>query len=246
MPQPAGEIVRPGQVVGKDLVSRNLVRRPVREALHVAQVGQDDRVVHLVHPRRVNPRHLEPVAARRVAGLDEEHLHAVAHAEHQPVGQAARKQDVLRADRIPHAGQIPVDEPSAEGRPVVGRIHPLEHHLSHGVGRTDDAALDGIRSHRSESPGRADQPFGAGAAAHGLRIERPDTPHVGHDGMRRKGRYLACHLVLEPHDHGHGQDHHCHAQCHGNHGDTLHHPGFVIRGVLRRPAGDEKGKVHGC
>ena len=48
------------------------------------------------------------------------------------------------------------------------------------------------------------------------------------------------------HDHGHGQDHHRHAQRHGNHGDTLHHPGFVIRGVLRRPAGDEKGEVHGC
>lgn len=62
----------------------------------------------------------------------------------------------------------------------------------------------------------------------------------------RKGRYLACHLVLEPHDHGHGQDHYRHAQRHGNHGDTLHHPGFVIRGVLRRPAGDEKGEVHGC
>ena len=131
---------------------------------------------------------------------------------------------------------------AAEGYDIIAtgrrseRLESLRREIEAAGGRCTTLTFD-VRS--EEAVRRNLEPLG--------RVDlRPDTPHVGHDGMRRKGRYLACHLVLEPHDHGHGQDHHCHAQCHGNHGDTLHHPGFVIRGVLRRPAGDEKGKVHGC
>ena len=246
MPQPAGEIVRPGQVVGKDLVSRNLVRRPVREALHVAQVGQNDRVVHLVHPRRVNPRHLEPVAARRVAGLDEEHLHAVAHAEHQPVGQAARKQDVLRADRIADAGHLPPDEPLPEQRRVVIRSDALEHHLAHGIRRADNPALKRIGGHRNKAVGRTDQRLETGAAMHGPGIERIDPADVGHRDVRGKPLHLAGDLALEADDHGQRQNHHRHPEGHRPYGNAVHDPGAVSGRRTGRTAGDEKGEIHGC
>ena len=244
--EPAGEIVGSGQVRGENLVARYLAVRPVRQPLHVAQVGHDHRVVHFVHSRRVDSRHLETVAPGPVSGLDEEHFDLVAHAEHQFLGHAARQQYIFRTHRIAHTGQLALHQPLAERRPVVIPVHALEHHPLHGIRRTDDTALDGIGGQRHESFGGADQLLGAGTAAHGVRIERPHAPHAVHHGMSRKGGHLAGHLLLETHDHGHRQQHHRDAQRHGNHGDTLHHTGFVLRGALRRPAGDEKGEIHGC
>ena len=244
--QRPGERVGAGQRARQDLVARNLVRSPLREPLHVADVRHDHHAVHLLHPRLVDARHLETVAARHFARLDEQHLDLVAHAQQQFVGQRARQQDVLRADLAAHTGQLPRDEPFAEIRPVVIRLDTLEHHLAHGVGRADDAPLDGIGSHRHEPVGPADQLLDMRAAAHGLRIERVHAPYVGHRDVSRKPRHLARHLAFEAHDDGHREDHHRHPQRHRHHGDTLHHPGLVPGRGLRHAACDEKGEIHGA
>mgnify|MGYP007092308881 CR=1 FL=1 len=116
---------------------------------------------------------------------------------------------------------------------------------NHGVGRADDAPLDGIGSHRHEPVGPADQLLDMRAAAHGLRIERVHAPYVGHRDVSRKPRHLARHLAFEAHDDGHREDHHRHPQRHRHHGDTLHHPGLVPGRGLRHAACDEKGEIHG-
>ena len=167
---------------------------------------------------------------------------------HEVIADDIRLLTALWPDRehVPHAGQFSLREPLPEEAPVETPVHAFEHDALHGVGRADDAAPKGVGGHRAEALRRADQLLDMRAPHDGFGVERPHAPHAVHHGMSRKGGHLAGHLLLEAHDHGHRQQHHRDAQRHGNHGDTLHHTGFVLRGALRRPAGDEKGEIHGC
>ena len=242
--QPRGEGVRPGEVVEQNLVARDLLRRPFGQPLHVAQIGQHHRPVHVLQPRSIDARDLEPVAARQLARLDEEHLDTVAHAQPQPVGQRPRQQRVLRADRIPHAGQFALREPLPEEAPVETPVHAFEHDALHGVGRADDAAPKGVGGHRAEALRRADQLLDMRAPHDGFGVERPHAPHVGHGDMARESRHLGRHLALETQDDGQRENHHGHAQRHRHHGDALHHAGPVLRRGTGHAAGNEKRQVH--
>ena len=245
MAEPCGACVGIGGPLQEYFITRDLVAGPLGQPLHVAQVREDHPLVHVVHSRGVETGYLEAVATRQFAGLDEEHLHLVPGTEAQLRGEGLRQQDVLRTDRVAHTGKLPGNEPLVEKAPVVGRIDPLEHHPLDGILGADDASAQRIGRHRDEARHRADQLLEVPAPHHGPGIERLDTPDVGHRNMGRKSRHLVRHLALEPHDDGQRKDHHRNPQRHGDHGNTLHHAGLVLRRGSSHAAGDEKREIHG-
>ena len=242
---PPREVVRVGEVVRTQLVARDLVLLPVGQPLHVAQVGEGQQGVGLVHARRVEARDAEAVAAgAHAAPLDEEHLDLVTHVELQTARHQLGEQHILRPQRVAHAGQLPAAQAAAQKRPVVARVDPLEQHPLHGVLRADNAAARGIGGHRGEALDAAEQLLEGGRTPHGLRIGGRNPADVGHHGMRRQPRQVADHLALEAHDDGQREEHHRHAQRHGDHRDAHHHAGLAARRGRGQTTRDEKGKVH--
>lgn len=184
-------------VAEEEVVSRNLAGRPPRQPLHVAQVGQR-RALQLLHPRRIESRHLEPVAAGPLVAGDEEHLHLVARMYAQQARRACGEQQLLRTQRIAYARQPPFGEPAGEKRPVVGAVHPFERHALHGIARAHDPALDGIGRRPLHAVDGAQQRFEPSSRRDGPRLRGVDPGAVDHLDRRRKPTMRAVTSRLKP------------------------------------------------
>ena len=229
-------------VAEEEVVSRNLAGRPPRQPLHVAQVGQR-RALQLLHPRRIESRHLEPVAAGPLVAGDEEHLHLVARMYAQQARRACGEQQLLRTQRIAYARQPPFGEPAGEKRPVVGAVHPFERHALHGIARAHDPALDGIGRRPLHAVNGAQQRFEPSSRRDGPRLRGVDPGAVDHLDRRRKAHHAGRHFAFETEDHGQRHEHHGHRYGHRNHGDARHHPGPVLRRGAGGAARYEKFEV---